>query len=74
MSNQKKLKTVENLPKHEYLVEVNRIGYGYVRVRARSKDEAENVVARMNKKKLLTYYKEKYEFVNTGKATLPNDH
>jgi hypothetical protein len=59
--------------KQEYHVEVKRSGHGFVKVLARSKDEAEKVVKGMTVKRLLNYYKEKYEFVSTGEATLPDD-
>ena len=38
-----------------------------------SKNEAEKVAEAMTVKRLLGYYKEKYEFVTTGEAELPND-
>jgi transcriptional regulator CtsR len=58
--------------KREFHVEVKRHGYGYVRVLAHSKDEAIKAAEAMNVKRLLSYYKEKYEFVTTGEAELPN--
>ena len=66
------IKNAEPEVKREWHVPVFCNGGGYVKVLARSKNEAEAVINNMSKKRLLTYYKENYMFIKTGEAELPD--
>jgi hypothetical protein len=58
--------------KEEYIVPIVRHGYGYVRVRAKSLEEATKTIKSMNRKRLLSYFKGEYEFIEVKKAEKPN--
>lgn len=60
-------------PKKEFHVEVRRQSYGYVRILARDKNEARRVVEQMEQKRILQYYKERFELLKVGKATKPSN-
>lgn len=53
----------------EFHVEVIRTSHGYVRVHARTKNEAKKAVESMDKKKMLGFYKHRFEFTNIGGVT-----
>lgn len=55
----------------EYQVKIVRHGYGYVRVRARDKNEAKRAAESMTNKRLLQYYKHEFEFVEVGEVFEP---
>lgn len=71
--NQIELKPTDSPNQVEYHVQIDRHGYGYVKVLARSKNEAEEVVKKMNQKRLMNYYNEKCEFITIGEAYIPDD-
>ena len=58
----------DNSEKKEFHVGITRTSYGYVRVHARNKNEAERAVKQMRKQKLLGYYKERCTFINIDGA------
>lgn len=53
----------------EYEIEIRRTSHGYVKVKARSKEQAEEAVRGMHKKRLMGFYKEKFAFFNIGEVT-----
>ena len=60
---------VSSEEKLDFEVKITRTHYGYVKVRARNKDEARSAVEQMDQRKMLTYYKEQFEFVTVCEAT-----
>ena len=50
----------------EYEVEIQRTSHGYVKIKARSKEQAEKVIRNMHKTRLMTFYKERFVFLNFG--------
>jgi hypothetical protein len=54
--------------KQEFHVRIERINCGYVRVYARNKNEARKATESMSKKKLLGYYKHRFDFVKIGEV------
>jgi hypothetical protein len=61
-----------NENKEEFVVPIVRHGYGYVRVRAKSLEEANNTIKGMTRKRLLSFFKGEYEFIEVKKAEKPN--
>jgi len=53
----------------EYEVEIRKTSYGSVKVRARSKEQAEKVVRDMHRKRLMHFWKEKFTFLHFGEVT-----
>ena len=65
--------TQEEPIKEEYIVPIIRHNHGYVRVRATSLEEANRAISQMNRRRLLSFFKGQYEFIEVKKAEKPND-
>lgn len=57
--------------KQEFTVRIIRNGYGFVKVRARNKNEAKRTVESMPQRRMLKFYKHEFEFVSVGDVSDP---
>jgi hypothetical protein len=54
--------------KQEFTVKIVHHRYGYVKVRARDKNEAKRVTESMARNRLMKFYKHEFDFVNIGEV------